>query len=94
MFDRSGDSGPPCGVPSSLSIMHPLVIIPLLRYTYISLLMSLSSSVRSTRLIRRSWLTVSKNLDRSRSTTYLYPSAMYSCAFLTASSALRPGLNP
>ncbi len=87
-----GERFPPCGEPSFVFITMPFSIAPLLRYFLmrsISLLFLISS--RSI-FISCSWLSVSKHLDRSKHTAYLYPSSAYSFTFGMASFALLCGL--
>jgi len=94
MFDSSGDSGPPCGVPSVLALTTPSCIIPAARNRRISFSTRTSSTRRATRDISTSWFTRSKNFSRSMSTTQRLPSPMYACACFTACAAERPGRKP
>ena len=69
---------------SSLVCTTPSDMMPVRRYRRMSLRSILSSMCFSSFVIRRSWLTVSKNFARSISTTNLQPSAMYRWACATA----------
>jgi hypothetical protein len=77
-LDRIGESGPPCGVPSSVGSSRPPIITPDVRNLRISFSTRLSLIRVASRARRRSWLTRSKNFERSISTTYLNPARTYS----------------
>src|SRR5438477_105367 len=68
-FQSNGESGPPCGVPSRLSSNNPPSSTPAVRYPRISRRTRRSETRAATAAISRSWLTRSKNLARSMSTT-------------------------
>lgn len=70
-FDNSGDSGPPCGVPSVTDLTRPASITPAFRNLRISDGKRLSDTRFAIRLISTSWFTRSKNFSRSRSTTQI-----------------------
>ena len=69
MLARTGLTGPPCGVPISHGVILSPSCIGALRILWMSETTrpSLSLSDKSCRSLE--WLTVSKNFDRSRSTT-------------------------
>ena len=69
-------------------------MIPAFRYARISRMTPASSMRLLSLSIRMSWLTRSKNLARSTSTTTRLPDWTYARAALTASCARRPGRNP
>ena len=94
MFARSGERFPPCGVPISVSSICSPTMTPLTRNFRINdrTFPSLISLFKIEMSL--SWFTVSKNFSKSRSTTQLYPSFIYSTAFSTACWALFPGLKP
>src|SRR5713226_8344695 len=71
MLASSGDSGPPCGVPSSLAITTPSTIAPRRKNFPINPSTLLSRMVVPSRPIRMSWLTWSKE-----TTTHYPPSAL------------------
>src|SRR5206468_12559287 len=81
---EQGESGPPCGVPSTLGLTNPFSITPAFKNAR----MSFNSRLSRTRLaicpINLSWLTRSKNFSKSRSTTQPQPPAIYCCAWATA----------
>lgn len=54
MFDKTGESGDPCGIPSSLGIFTPSIMIPASRYLRISFKTLRSVTLRATRAIRTS----------------------------------------
>ena len=54
MFDKIGDSGEPCGVPSAVGCLIPSTITPASRYLRISLRTLRSSTLRATRAISTS----------------------------------------
>ena len=56
MFDSSGDSGPPCGVPSVRGSTNPSLIIPASRYRRISF--STRASLTSPRHLRHQYVVV------------------------------------
>jgi hypothetical protein len=62
--------------------------------TYRDTRIRLSAMRSANDFISRSWLTLSKNFSKSRSTTQPWPSAIYFCALATAWCAERPGRNP
>jgi len=59
-FDNSGESGPPCGVPSSVGLTSPPSITPALRNPRMSFRVRLSATRLATSPIRMSWFTRSK----------------------------------
>ena len=66
-------------------------MIPLFRYRF-TIWITLSSFTFLRRmLMSNSWFSVSKYLDRSRTTALVYPCSAYSLIFRMASFALRPG---
>src|SRR6266446_7724719 len=90
-FESKGESGPPCGVPSRLSSNSPPSSTPALRYPRMSRRTCRSETLAATAAISRSWLTRSKNLASSISTTNRYPSMTKACACATAwCGAARP----
>ena len=64
MFDNNGDSGPPCGVPLSVSITTPFTITPALRYSFTSLNTRLSAIFAFIRAISLSPGTVATEMQR------------------------------
>jgi hypothetical protein len=95
MLASSGDSGPPCGVPSALLTWHPSGrMTPSRRNCPMSRSIRLSLTTRLTCAMRMSWFTWSKNLVMSMSTTHSLPSRACCCAAPMAPCALRPGRNP
>jgi len=76
-----GDSGPPCGVPSSAGLASPPSITPAFRKARMSLSTRLSVTRAATRAIKPSWLTRSKNFSRSKINDDVVASAMYRCAW-------------
>ena len=68
MLASSGDSGPPCGTPFSLGLTCPFSITPARRKRQINRRTTGSDTLRFTRCMRISKLTVSKNLAKSMST--------------------------
>ena len=70
---NKGLSGLPCVVPSFVGVTTPSFITPLRNVMPTSFSILLSSIRLLSRPIRRSWFTLSKNFDRSISTTYPFP---------------------
>src|SRR5215813_9410528 len=68
-FDNSGESGPPCGVPSSVGLTTPPSSTPVVKKPRTSFRRRLSVTRFATSPIRMSWFTRSKNFSRSISTT-------------------------
>ena len=85
---------PPCGTPCSRGSTRPPTHIPALTMRRISLSSATSGTWRASLLRSLSWLTRSKKLSRSRSTTQAKPDLPCCCIRRTAWCAERCGRKP